>query len=153
MENLQQQQQEQQQAGSAAGGAGRAPSLGPAVKVPPLVRSQHYVPATLNVQTHAPRTYFRAIPLLGPGRAEAELVDQLHKLQLRPGHPSLADDSYKNPVLLMPYISDMGKIKRRALSRLTRRSQREVGKAIRRARAMGLVPIMSNQDSAGWRLR
>jgi small subunit ribosomal protein S18 len=87
------------------------------------------------------------LPLLGPGAREARAADQLHRLRLRPGHPSLHDDSYKNPPLLSAYVSEMGKIKPRNATGLTRRSQREVGKAVRRARAMGLMPVMSNQAS------
>lgn len=106
---------------------------------------QYYAPSTLNAAEYdregRPRP---ALPLLGPGAREARAGDELHRLGLRPGHPSLHDDSYKNPPLLSAYITDMGKIKPRNVTGLTRRSQREVGKAVRRARAMGLVPVMSN---------
>lgn len=90
----------------------------------------------------------RAAPLLGPSRAVAEQNDPLFKLGLRPGHVSLHDDSYKNPLLLSTYVTEMGKIKPRRETGLTRRSQREVAKGIRRARSMGLMPVMSRNVTA-----
>lgn len=97
--------------------------------------------------TKAPRKF----PILGPSAAVAKKIDILHRLKLRPGHVSLHDDSYKNPVLLSEYVSEMGKIMGRKNTQLTRRSQREVGKAIRRARSMGLMPVMSKNAKA-WKL-
>lgn len=47
-----------------------------------------------------------------------------------------------NPVLLNDFLSEMGKIKGRNETKLTRRSQRLVGKAVRRARAMGVLPAL-----------
>lgn len=114
---------------------------------------QHYEPSTFNIETYTSHSGRRVKPLLGPSRADAVKIDLIHQLQLHPGHPSLSDDSYKNPPMLSHYLTEMGKIKTRALTGFTRRSQREVGKAIRRARSMGLLPTMSNQDSAGWKLK
>lgn len=48
----------------------------------------------------------------------------------------------------------MGKILPRNVTGLTRKSQRYVGKAIRRARAMGILPVLSRgqgRGGAGWR--
>lgn len=90
----------------------------------------------------------KAPALLGPSAPEAKKQDPLYQLGLKPGHPSLHDDSYKNPVLLSNYVSEMGKIRPRSVTGLTRRSQREIGKAIRRARSMGLMPIMSRNPVA-----
>jgi len=81
--------------------------------------------------------------------------DPIHILSLKPSKPSLADDSYKNGALLSEYISEMGKILPRNVTGLTRKSQRHIGKAIRRARALGILPYMSRgqggKGSAGWR--
>lgn len=105
---------------------------------------QYYSPSFLNLEEHvsnkkAPRKF----PTLGPPAAIAKKIDPLYQLKLRPGHPSLHDDSYKNPTLLSQYVSEMGKIQSRRNTQLTRRSQREIGKAIRRARSMGLMPVMT----------
>lgn len=113
-------------------------------------QGSNYAPKNMNSENiYAQRTR-RSPPLLGPSRAMAERSDELFKLNLRPGHVSLHDDSYKNPVLLSSYVSVMGKIKPRKSSGLTRRSQREVAKAIRRARSMGLMPIMSKMPYKAW---
>lgn len=77
--------------------------------------------------------------------------DPIHLLNLHPSKPSLSDDSYKNGALLSSYVSEMGRILPRSQTRLTRRSQREIGKAVRRARNMGLVPTMSRgKRGGGW---
>lgn len=47
-----------------------------------------------------------------------------------------------NPVLLNEFVTEMGRIKGRNETKLTRRSQRFVGKAVRRARAMGIMPTL-----------
>lgn len=70
-------------------------------------------------------------------------MDPLKILQLNPAKPSLFDDSYKNPVFLSQWVTEMGRIQPRNRTELTRRSQRAVGKAIRRAQAMGLMPHLS----------
>jgi hypothetical protein len=41
------------------------------------------------------------------------------------------------------FVTDMGKIRGRADTKLTRKSQRRLGKAIRRAKMMGLTPMLS----------
>jgi small subunit ribosomal protein S18 len=67
----------------------------------------------------------------------------------------LHDDSYKNPAILANYVTEMGKIMPRASTGLTRKSQRMIGKAIRRARSMGLLPVMSRSGArtsgTGWK--
>lgn len=93
------------------------------------------------------------LPLLGPSKHEAMKTDPFHILSLNPSKPSLADDSYKNGAILSQYISEMGKILPRNITGLTRKSQRYVGKAIRRARAMGILPVLSRgkgRGSTGW---
>mgnify|MGYP001760868803 FL=1 len=48
----------------------------------------------------------------------------------------------------------MGRIQSRNVSGLTRKSQRQIGKAIRRARALGILPVLSRghgRGGAGWR--
>jgi ribosomal protein S18 len=48
-----------------------------------------------------------------------------------------------NRELMSNFVSDMGKIRGRAETELTRKSQRRLGKAIRRAKMMGLTPVLS----------
>ncbi|CAD6892940.1 unnamed protein product [Tilletia controversa] len=93
--------------------------------------------------TEQARSRFRARPLLGPSASLAKRLDPFYKLGLNPSKPSLQDDSYKNPSLLTPFVSDLGRILPRNRTGLTRKGQRQVGKAIRRARAMGLVAIFN----------
>ena len=49
-------------------------------------------------------------------------------------------ESFNRP-LLDEFITEMGKIKGRAKTQLTWWSQRKVGKAVRRARNMGIIPM------------
>ncbi|KXN83738.1 37S ribosomal protein RSM18, mitochondrial [Leucoagaricus sp. SymC.cos] len=48
-----------------------------------------------------------------------------------------------NPSVLSAYVSEMGKIYGRNITGLTSRSQRRLGKAIRRARMIGILPQLS----------
>lgn len=89
------------------------------------------------------------LPLLGPSRRDAEKGDHIHQLGLKPSKPSLHDDSYKNGSLLSNYVTEMGRIRPRRETQLTRKSQRMIGKAIRRAKAMGIMPILAR--SPGWK--
>ncbi|ORX68186.1 ribosomal protein S18 [Linderina pennispora] len=50
---------------------------------------------------------------------------------------------YKNTYLLSNFVSEMGRIRPRHKTGLTAKSQRRVAKAIKRARAFGLMPITS----------
>lgn len=108
---------------------------------------QHYAPSSLNQEAIISQRRPRARPLLGPSKAEAVKNDKIHHFQLKPSKPSLSDDSYKNPVLLSSYVSEMGKILPRSATGLTWKSQRMVGKAIRTARAMGLMPVLARSSS------
>lgn len=83
-----------------------------------------------------PRPRRQRPPRLGPPRAEALKSDPIPYFNIRPDHEHL------NPIFLNGFLTDMGKIKGRNETGLTRKSQRLVGKAIRRARAMGVLPTM-----------
>ncbi|KAJ1648106.1 hypothetical protein J3B02_006519 [Coemansia erecta] len=50
---------------------------------------------------------------------------------------------YKNTNLLASFVTEMGKIKPRYKTGLTAKSQRRLSKAIKRARAFGLMPVTS----------
>lgn len=73
----------------------------------------------------------------GPPRPLAVREDVFHQLDINPL------DEVLNSGLITQYTTDMGRIKARRETRLTWRNQRKVGKAIRRARAMGLIPSFS----------
>ena len=62
--------------------------------------------------------------------------DPFYLLGINPAKPSLADDTYKNGAILSQFTTEMGRIQSRNVSGLTRKSQRQIGKAIRRARAL-----------------
>jgi hypothetical protein len=52
-------------------------------------------------------------------------------------------------MLFTPFLSEMGRIKSRFQTGLSAKSQRKVAKAIRRARAMGIMPIHSRPTPRG----
>lgn len=75
--------------------------------------------------------------LLGPGAAESRRNDWFYQLGIDPL------DEAMNSRLLSYFVSDMGKIKSRAETKLTWRNQRRLTKAIRRAKMMGIMPILN----------
>ncbi|KAF9247346.1 hypothetical protein BU15DRAFT_39462 [Melanogaster broomeanus] len=76
-------------------------------------------------------------PAVAPGRREALEHDVLHYHGIDP----LWETS--NPSLLSSFVTVMGKIKPRSANRITTKTQRRMGKAIRRARMMGVIPFFS----------
>ncbi|KAI0251300.1 hypothetical protein BJV78DRAFT_1154493 [Lactifluus subvellereus] len=83
--------------------------------------------------------------LLGPGAAESRRNDWFYQLGIDPL------DEATNPRLLSYFVTDMGKMKSRAETRLTWRSQRRLTKAVRRAKMMGVMPILNKQISSYFR--
>ncbi|KAL2915039.1 hypothetical protein HK105_205361 [Polyrhizophydium stewartii] len=63
------------------------------------------------------------------------VVDELKKLGIDPLK------EYKNTQMLSHYVTTIGLIKPRSQTGLTAANQRKVARAIRRARAMGLMPF------------
>ncbi|KAJ2399120.1 hypothetical protein GGI23_002843 [Coemansia sp. RSA 2559] len=55
---------------------------------------------------------------------------------------------YKNTVMLSQFVTELGKIKPRKKSMLSAKSQNRVAKAIKRARAFGLIPLVSKPGAA-----
>lgn len=80
---------------------------------------------------------------LGPRRADAKRLDVFYQHQIDPVKEAM------NSLILSAYVSDMGKIKSRAESQLTWKSQRRMGKAIRRAKNMGIIPLLSRRPLKG----
>lgn len=83
-------------------------------------------------------------PLLGPPSREARYNDVFHQLGIDPL------DECQNPTLLAGFMSEMGKIYGRNVTGLTTKSQRRLGKAIRRAKMMGVIPILSRPSIESW---
>jgi small subunit ribosomal protein S18 len=80
--------------------------------------------------------------LLGPGASESRQNDWFYQLGIDPL------DEATNPRLLSYFVTDMGKVKNRAETKLTWRNQRRLAKAIRRAKMMGIMPILNKQVSS-----
>ncbi|KAG6333664.1 hypothetical protein ID866_5422 [Astraeus odoratus] len=79
-----------------------------------------------------------APPLVGPGNHEARERDILRHFGIDPLYET------SNTVLLSSFITEMGKTKNRVETKLTTKTQRRLGKAIRRAKMMGIMPQLSN---------
>ncbi|KAH8994738.1 hypothetical protein EDB86DRAFT_2804946, partial [Lactarius hatsudake] len=75
--------------------------------------------------------------LLGPGAAKSHWGDWFHQLDIDPL------DKATNPQLLSYFVTDMGKMKSRAETKLTWRNQRHLTKVVHRAKMMGVMPILN----------
>ena len=82
-------------------------------------------------------------PLLGPRKAVAISIDPFHQSSQSPL------DHVLNPYFAQAFVNPLGRLKTRAETGLTRRSQRKVGKMVRRARAMGLISKFSDRTAPG----
>ncbi|KAF9226609.1 hypothetical protein BS17DRAFT_697567, partial [Gyrodon lividus] len=80
----------------------------------------------------------RTLSQVGPGRREARDHDILRHFDIDPTWET------SNPTLLAAFLTDMGKIRPRTQTRLSTKTQRRIGKAIRRAKMMGVIPLLSN---------
>ena len=74
---------------------------------------------------------------LGLPTRQAKYHDVFHQLNIDPM------DECMNTTLLSSFVSKMGMVNKRALTKLTMRSQRKLSKAIKRAKMMGIMPIHS----------
>ncbi|KAL5488013.1 hypothetical protein ACEPAI_6121 [Sanghuangporus weigelae] len=81
--------------------------------------------------------FYRGRVPLGPGR-EARYRDIFLQHEIDPRREA------HNEELMSGYMSRLGQIKPRSVTNLSQRSQRLVGKAIKRAKMMGVVPVFSN---------
>jgi len=98
-------------------------------------RFQH--PYGLTVQGLIPKPTRRKPPVMGPNAKESRARDIFYQLDIDPLQECL------NARLLSEFVTEMGKIKSRAQTGLTWRSQRRLTKAIKRAKMMGVIPILS----------
>lgn len=81
------------------------------------------------MQPYPPRPDFSQAFPLGPPTAYAHTHDPFIRYGIDP-----VEDAQLNPSLLSEFVTTMGKIKPRGKTGLQRKTQRKVGKAIRRAR-------------------
>lgn len=81
--------------------------------------------------------------LLGPSKKIAKQIDPFW---IRKANPL---DHCINPLMSLSMVDQLGRIKGRSETGLTWRSQKMVGKMVRRARAMGVIPHWSNSPAPG----
>ena len=89
-----------------------------------------------NTKSAIPRTS-------GPKKALAIQEDIFHQLHINPLH------EIHNRVLLRGYVSELGRILPRDQTKLTWKNQRKLGQAIRRAKAMGIIPVFCKGYGGG----
>lgn len=81
---------------------------------------------------------------MGPNHQKALKTDYFRNIPTADGKGINPLNEYLNPQLLSHFVTNMGKIMPRAQTQLTWKNQRRLGKAIRRARAMGLMPYFGD---------
>jgi ribosomal protein S18 len=79
----------------------------------------------------------------GPKKALAIRDDVFHQLNIHPLH------EIYNRFLLRNFVSELGRIIPRDQTGLTWKNQRKLGQAVRRAKAMGIIPVFSKGVSGG----
>lgn len=82
-----------------------------------------------------PKLFKRAV--VAPGPSVTRNSDTFHQLKLDPRHFT------SNSGVLQHFVTEMGKIKGRDQTGLTAKSQRLLGRTIRRAKMMGVIPVLS----------
>ncbi|GAA5922113.1 mitochondrial 37S ribosomal protein bS18m RSM18 [Sporobolomyces koalae] len=100
-----------------------------------IISPQHLSPRHLLIP-YLPRPNFSLAHPLGPPTEFGETHDPF----VRYGVDPLTDVSSLNSFWKSEFVTTMGKLKPRGKTGLQRKSQRRVGKAIRRARSMGIAP-------------
>ena len=96
--------------------------------------------------THAEytrRRMWRKPWVLGPDAETSKRTDIFYQLGIDPL------DECTNSTLMASFVTTMGKIKPRAQTGLTWKNQRRIGKAIRRAKMMGIIPVHSRRILSG----
>jgi len=107
----------------------------------PFAANSFVTPYDLTYKGHTKKDPPRMLAqYLAPSRKEARAQDPFYQLGLDPL------DFVLNPDVLQAYVTDMGKILPRNRSKLTTKNQRRLGKAIRRARMMGIIPLFSKRN-------
>ncbi|KAH8105948.1 mitochondrial ribosomal protein S18 [Cristinia sonorae] len=96
-------------------------------------------PYDFTLKGRSPNKRYTKPQELGPSAKEAKQTDIFHKLEMDPVHEAT------NSHLMASFVTKMGKILTRAETNLTWKSQRRLGKAIRRARMIGIIPQLSRR--------
>ncbi|KAF7793639.1 hypothetical protein EIP86_004754 [Pleurotus ostreatoroseus] len=76
---------------------------------------------------------------LGPNAKVSREADVFYQLGINPLNEAM------NSRLLSNFVTTMGKVRPRSVTNLTWKTQRRLGKAIRRAKMMGIIPILSRR--------
>ncbi|KAG6903489.1 hypothetical protein C0995_005512 [Termitomyces sp. Mi166 len=92
---------------------------------------------TYKARFNAQPQYQTRRPTQGPPPSVARYNDIFYQFDIDPLDLSM------EPSILSHYVSEMGKVYGRNITGLTSKSQRQLGKAIRRAKMMGVIPILS----------
>ncbi|KAG8966024.1 hypothetical protein FRC03_012667 [Tulasnella sp. 419] len=104
--------------------------------------SKFYLPTDFNRKNRiddpdAPRTFGRPSGL-GPSAERTKSTDPFLALDIN------LKQEFRNGTLLSQFTTNMGLIKNRGETKLSRGNQRKLAKAVKRARNMGLLPYFSN---------
>lgn len=102
--------------------------------------SPYHLSPTHLLKPHLQRPDFTLAYPLGPPTSAAKSLDVFSRLELDPL------DSPLNPYLRIEFCTAMGKIKSRGKTGLQRSNQRKMGKAVRRARSMGVVAVFGRSQ-------
>ncbi|GAA6036599.1 hypothetical protein JCM8097_001245 [Rhodosporidiobolus ruineniae] len=100
------------------------------------ISPQHLSPRAL-LRPYPPQPNFSQAFPLGPPTSFGPTHDPFVRYGIDPLDPK---QGAMNPWIASEFVTSMGKIKPRGKTGLQRKSQRRVGKAIRRARSMGIIP-------------
>ena len=82
--------------------------------------------------------------LVGPSAADSRYMDAFYQLGIDPLYEAT------NSILLSSFVTEMGKVKGRAETKLTWHSQRRLTRAIRRAKMMGIMPTLYKAENSNW---
>ncbi|KAI0638067.1 hypothetical protein C8Q77DRAFT_1070420 [Trametes polyzona] len=86
-------------------------------------------------------------PLLGPDASTSRYLDLFHQMDIDPLQEC------QNSKIMSRFVTTMGKIKGRNETNLTWKNQRRIGKAIRRSKMMGIIPVLSRRTLVAERSR
>ena len=101
-----------------------------------LIVFQVLKPYDLSYQARQNTQTYRKRSLVAPPSAVCRQRDVFHQLNIDPRTCTT------NSVLLSQYVSEMGKVQGRHITGLTSKNQRLLGKTIRRAKQMGIMPTL-----------
>ncbi|KAI0353545.1 hypothetical protein OH77DRAFT_1406828 [Trametes cingulata] len=85
------------------------------------------------------RSSFTKRPLLGPDASTSRYLDVFYQMDIDPLKECM------NSKIMSRFVTTMGKIKGRNETNLTWKNQRKIGKAIRRSKMMGIIPLLSRR--------